>query len=310
MARERADVQLAQLARVPPEGPRWLYEIKYDGYRALAHREGTRVELVSRSGLRYGGLEAIREAVRSLGPRVLTLDGELCALDDEGRPRFELLQRAITHEDTSIVYFVFDVLAIDDRDVRALPLSERKRALESLVPRTDGGPLRRVVSHVGDGAGFLEATRSLGLEGLVAKRIDRPYRTGRNDDWRKVKTHARQEAVVVGFTPPEGTRVGLGALLLGVHDRSGALRYAGKVGTGIDDATLGALAHALEPVVVPRAPVLDAPRMREARWVRPQLVVEVRFTEWTSDGRMRHPVFVGLRADKVPSDVVKEVADS
>ncbi len=301
----RSEVQLASLARVPPEGPRWLYEIKYDGYRALAHRDGERVALVSRTGLRYGGLGPVREALASLAPRSFTLDGELCVLDAEGRPRFELLQRALGGDQAAITYFVFDVLALEGEDLRERPLSHRKRVLASLVPETSEGALRRVLTSEGDGAGFLEATRALGLEGLVAKRVDRPYRIGRSDDWRKVKTHARQEAIVVGFTPPEGTRVGLGALVLGVHDL-GTLRYAGKVGTGFDDAMLASLTRTLSSRTIARAAVIDPPRLRGVRWVEPELVVEVRFTEWTSEGRMRHPVFVGVRTDKDAAEVVRE----
>ena len=180
----RSEVQLASLARVPPEGPRWLYEVKYDGYRALARREGARVEIVSRTGLRYGGLGALREELSSLSPRSFTLDGELCVLDAEGRPRFELLQRALGGHQADVTYFVFDILALEGEDLRPQPLSHRKRVLASLLPETSRGALRRVVSFQGDGAGFLEATRALGVEGLVAKRVDRPHRSGRSDEWR------------------------------------------------------------------------------------------------------------------------------
>ena len=302
---EAFEPQLATLVKTPPRGAGWVFEIKYDGYRAIASKRGDAVELRSRKGLRFGGLDAIRERIATLDAHDVVLDGEICALDPEGRPRFEALQAALGAHEDAIVYFVFDVLSLDGEDLRERPLSERKKVLAKLVRSTTGGAVRRVVASSGDGGAFLEATRSLGLEGLVAKRADRPYRAGRSLDWQKVKTEARQEMMIVGFTPPSGTRRGLGALLLGVHE-GGQLRYAGKVGTGFDDATLGSLAKRLTAAIVAKSPVVDPPRMREARWVRPELVAEVRFSEWTRDGRLRHPVFVGLRADKRPGDVVRE----
>jgi bifunctional non-homologous end joining protein LigD len=304
-----SDLQLATLVRAPPTGEGWLFEIKYDGYRALARKRGETVELVSRRGLRYGGLGAIRARIASLRCSEATLDGELCALDDAGRPSFEALQSALSDDDAKLVYFVFDLLSVDDVDLRALPLVERKRRLGTLVRKTDAGPVRRVVASAGDGAAFLEAVRALGLEGLIAKRANAPYRPGRGLDWQKVKTEARQELVVVGFTPPAGTRTGFGALLLGVHDERG-LRYAGKVGTGFDETTLRTLLTRLRTSVVARPPIVDPPRMRGVTWVRPELVAEVRFSEWTRDGRLRHPVFLGLRPDKRAADVVREVARS
>jgi len=298
--------QLATLVRAPPRGAGWIFEIKYDGYRALATKEGARVQLVSRKGLVFGGLEAVRSAVAALRCKSAVLDGELCALDAEGRPRFHLLQRALGARGSEIVYFVFDVLFLDGVDLRELPLTERKARLAALVRSTDRGVVRRVAASEREGRSFLEAVRSLGLEGLVAKRAARPYRGGRSLDWQKVKVEARQEMVVVGSTLPSGTRHGLGALLLGYYDADGVLRYAGKVGTGFDEATLDTLSRRLESMRVPTPPVSPAPRMRDARWVRPELVVEVRYGEWTADERLRHPVFLGVREDKRARDVVRE----
>jgi len=306
-ARERQSaVQLATLVDAPPEGADWIYEIKYDGYRALARKRGPAVELVSRRGLRYAGLEALRARIAALPHGELTLDGELCALDAGGKPRFEALQTALSGHHDAITYFVFDVLELDGVDLRDRPLRDRKRILAKLVPSTGKGQLRRVIASSGGGAAFLESTRALGLEGMVAKRMDRPYRAGRSLDWQKIKTHGQQELVVVGYTAPEGTRRGLGALLLGVHD-GGALRYAGRVGSGFDESTLVALSARLGALRVAAPTVIDPPRLQGATWVRPELVAEVRFGEWTRDGRLRHPVFLGLRRDKRASEVVREV---
>jgi bifunctional non-homologous end joining protein LigD len=299
--------QLATLVREPPVGPGWVFEIKYDGYRALAIVNDGHAELRSRRGLRFGGLDAIRARLGSLRCHDIVLDGELCALDEEGRPRFEALQQALGRREHTIVYFVFDVLVLDGVDLRDEPLTERKKILARVLRTTDEGCVRRVAANRAEGARFLDAMREMGLEGLIAKRADGPYRAGRSLDWLKVKIDRRQELVVVGFTPPSGTRTGLGALLVGFY-RAGQLHYAGKVGTGFDEETLASLASRLSRSTVARSPVVDPPRMRDARWVRPELVAEVRFSEWTRDGRLRHPVFLGLRPDKQPREVVREQA--
>jgi bifunctional non-homologous end joining protein LigD len=306
-SRDEVEAQLATLVREPPRGEGWLFEIKYDGYRALAIKEGDAVELRSRRGLRFGGLRAVRARLGALPCRSAIFDGELCALDARGRPRFEELQQALGGDDDRIVYFVFDVLTLDGEDLRGRTLVERKKVLARLVRTTETGCVRRVPAHGGSGAEFLEAARSLGLEGMIAKRGDRPYRAGRSLEWQKVKLDVHQELVVVGFTPPSGSRRGLGALLLGVYEKD-VLHYAGKVGTGFDEPTLDMLARRLSSAVVPKPPVVDPPRTRAATWVRPELVAEVRFAEWTRDGRLRHPVFMGLRPDKLPRDVVRERA--
>jgi bifunctional non-homologous end joining protein LigD len=300
------EAQLATLVDVPPRGEQWVFEIKYDGYRAIASKAGDAVEMTSRRGLRYAGFDAIKRRIARLKCHTAVLDGEVCALDERGRPRFEALQTALTRQDdAAFVYFVFDVLSLDDRDLRRLPLRERKKVLAKLIRTSDSGVVRRVVSQAGPGDRFLEAARALGLEGILAKRADRPYRAGRSLEWQKVKAVAQQELVIVGYTPPSGSRLGLGALLLGVHE-NGVLRYAGKVGTGLGQAMLHTLSQRLRALEVARAPLTDPPRIPGARWVRPELVAEVRFGEWTRDGRLRHPVFLGLRADKKARDVVRE----
>lgn len=308
VAARRPELQLATLVDTVPRGPGWLFEIKYDGWRALATKKGRDVVLRSRGGLPYAGLAAIRARIGALRCEEVVLDGELCGLDDAGRPRFEALQAALSSSDEgALVYFVFDVLSLDGQDLRPDVLATRKRVLERLVRTTDRGPLRRAPVHTADGTAFLEATRALELEGVVAKRADRPHRAGRSLEWQKIKTDGRAELVVVGFTPPSGSRRGFGALLLGAKD-GGALRYAGKVGAGLDERALASLHRQLERLEVDTPAVVDPPKMRGVHWTAPELVVEVRYSEWTRDGRLRHPVFLGLRTDKPARDVVRERA--
>lgn len=296
--------QLATLVRDVPEGAGWSYEIKYDGYRAIAYVASGTVRLVSRNGLSFAErFGSICRALGGLGVESAILDGEVCAIDEAGRTRFEAL-----HEGASeLVYFVFDLLWLDGDDLRALPLEERRRRLERLLPRSDRGTVRRSERILGGGHAFLEAARELGLEGLIAKRGDRPYRGGRSTDWVKVKVDRREELVIVGATPPRGSRQRFGALLLGIpDDATGALRFAGKVGTGFDTATLEDLHERMLPLRIDRPPVIDPPRIRGAVWVRPELVAEIRYTEWTADGKLRHPAFLGLREDKAAADVRRE----
>jgi bifunctional non-homologous end joining protein LigD len=203
-------------------------------------------------------------------------------------------------------FFVFDCLAVDGRDLRKKPLLERKEALRKLVGDASS-PLLHLSDHVvGGGAKFFAAACRSGLEGILSKRADAPYRAVRTREWLKVKCSQRQEMVIVGFTEPSGSRIGLGALLVAVNDDRGALRYAGKVGTGFDAATLTSLRAKLGRLERQRSPLAEPPRMPGVRWVAPKLVAEVSFTEWTRDGRARHPVFLGLRADKAAADVVQE----
>lgn len=310
------DVQLATLVREVPEGPGWSYEIKYDGYRAIAYvrrpaRGANDVQLVSRNGLSFTDRFApISEALGALDVDGAILDGEVCSLDASGRTRFEALQGVSRDRtETELVYFVFDVLWLDGEDLRQKPLSERRTALARVIPHSDRGVVRRSEALEGDGHSFLEAARELGLEGLIAKRTGMPYRAGRSTDWVKVKVDRREELVVVGFTPPKGSRQRFGALLLGMPDRErGGVRFAGKVGTGFDTRMLEELHERMAPLRSERPTVSDPPRIKGAVWVRPELVAEIRFTEWTADGKLRHPTFLGLREDKSARDVRRERA--
>lgn len=294
---------LAHLAKAPPGDPaEWVCERKLDGLRAIAVRNGDQVELWSRGHLSFR--ERFAVIVESLGELPVdnfTLDGEIVAYEGD-RTSFGLLQSP--GSTARPVYEVFDVLHLLGRDTRSLPLSERHRLLVGLVERTD--TLRPVETLDGEPAALLERACRSGWEGLILKRADSRYVSGRSGAWRKLKCDAGQELVIGGWTDPRGSRALLGALLVGYHDGQGRLRYAGKVGTGFDHATLEELHRLLEERAREESAFADAPRMKDAHWVEPELVGNFGFAEWTADGRLRHPRFEGLRPDKSAADVVRE----
>jgi bifunctional non-homologous end joining protein LigD len=310
-------LMLATLVESTPSDASWLFEIKYDGVRVLATRAGDEIELRHRSNqvvtARYPEVVA---ALHALPLQSFVLDGEIVALDDRGRSSFQRLQermgltrpadveRARGRVPVSAV--VFDALALDGRDLRRLRLDARKECLKLLVPP------RGVVyfgDHVlGHGADFLAAACEQGLEGIVAKKRDGAYASKRSRDWLKIKCHLRQEFVVGGYTVPQGARTHFGALHLGLYDK-GELVYVSKVGTGFDDRALETISEKLRPLVRATSPFArGTPAGRGHIWVEPGLVAEVRFGEWTRDGGIRHPSFVGLRLDKRPEDCVRETA--
>lgn len=294
---------LAQLTKAPPADlAGWVFERKFDGLRAVAVRNGADVELWSRGHLRYDQrFPALVEELRGLPADDFTLDGEIVAFAG-AHPSFELLQRP--GSSAPAVYEVFDVLHLLGRDTTSLPLSDRRQLLERLVTPTE--TLRRVEFLDGDPAALLEQACREGWEGLIAKRADGPYRSGRSPDWRKLKCDAGQELVIGGWTDPRRSRSDLGALLVGYHDGAGRLRYAGKVGTGFDRATLRDLRSRLAPIARQDPPFADPPREKAVHWVEPVLVAEVGFAEWTPDGKLRHPRYKGLREDKPAGAVVRE----
>jgi bifunctional non-homologous end joining protein LigD len=300
--------QLATLVDAVPVGDEWIYEIKYDGYRALGYLDRGKVRMASRRGKDWTEQFApIAAALATVRAKTAVFDGEVAYVLPDGRTDFQELQNALGGgpERARLVYFVFDLLHYDGVDLTDKPLAYRKEKLRTILAG-EGPPLRMGDHMDDDGEAFLEEACKRGLEGIIAKRADRPYSPGRSREWVKVKCQARQELVIVGFTQPKGTRKGIGALLLGVRDERG-LRYAGKVGTGFSEASLRDLAKKLKTRVVDEPPVVSAPRMAGVTWVRPDLVCQVRFTEWTSEGVLRHPAFEGLRDDKPAKDVVVEV---
>ncbi|MDQ6784869.1 MAG: non-homologous end-joining DNA ligase, partial [Actinomycetota bacterium] len=280
----------------------WLYERKLDGLRSIAVRNGAEVELWSRNHQRFTPrFPDVVSALASLAADTFTIDGELVAFDGE-RTSFGLLQGG---GDRTPVYYAFDLLQLLGRDTTGLPLIDRKRLLAQAVQDAPDA-LRTVEALDGDPAVLLaEACRS-GWEGLVAKRADSTYRAGRSSDWQKLKCSASQELVIGGWTDPSGSRSGFGALLLGYYDDGDALRYAGKVGTGFNEQQLRTLRAQLDERGVARSPFADPVPLKGAHWARPELVAGVSFTEWTAEGRLRHPSFTGLREDREPKEVRRE----
>jgi bifunctional non-homologous end joining protein LigD len=302
-----AQPELATLIDAPFDDDAWLFEIKWDGFRAIAavHEDG-RVEMTSRNGkdflARFPELSTLRQSFTSAP---VLVDGEIVALDAKGDSSFQLLQNRLGAEHAQVRYVVFDCLYAEGRDLRSEPLEARKEVLRRVL-REDAREAAYSTHVVGKGKALFAEAQSRGLEGIVAKLRSSAYVEKRTRDWLKIKAQLEQECVIAGFTAPGGTRQGFGALVLGVYE-GGQLVYCGNVGTGFDAATIQALLAKLRPLVVPASPFAAAPKTRTAaRWVRPALVAQVRFTEWTNDGSMRHPVFLGLRDDKAPEDVHRE----
>lgn len=307
--------QLATLVSAVPEGE-WVIETKFDGYRVLARVDGEAVRIFTRNGNDWTDkLSTIADAVRSLGLTSAWLDGEIVILNDAGIPDFNQLQNSIDNARTrDIVLFVFDVPFLGDTDLRGQPLSERRAVLQQLFEGRDLGTVRFSQAFEVAPAELLGAACALGLEGVIAKRADAPYVSGRTDTWLKLKCQHRQEFVVLGFTDRSGAAREVGSLLLGYYD-GGRLCAAGSVGTGWSTAAGKDLHDRLVPLEVSKPPVDPAEfqpgrwsrrRAGAERWVRPSLVVEVAFGEWTPDKRIRHAVFRGVRADKPARDIVRE----
>ena len=294
--------QLATLAAEPPSGGRWLHEIKFDGYRIGARVRKGVVTLLTRNGHDWTAtFPEIADAVRKLGLDDGLIDGEVAVVLPDGRTSFEALQHAISDraQRRTLVYFVFDLLRLDGDHLARLPLEERKERLRKLVGRRKTGRIR-FSSHIeGRGDAFFAQACRLGLEGIVSKRRDLPYQPGRRGGWIKAKCVKRQEFVIGGFTDPAGTRAGLGALLIG-RPEGDRLVFCGRVGTGFTHTLaldLRARLDRLGQKTCPFTPPPSGALARTAHWVKPQLVCRVVFTEWTGDGKIRHPSFHGLRAD-------------
>jgi len=301
---------LATLGEEPFDDDEWLFEIKWDGYRAVAETNGNSTRLYSRNGLSFlDAYPAISNELQAIKKKMI-LDGEIIAVDEHGLPDFQLLQHAAKDPSTAIAYQVFDILELDGQDLSDLPLVERKKILLEALPKSDH---IRYCDHVEKrGKEFFTVVKAQELEGVIAKRMDGLYIKGlRSKGWLKIKNHLSQEVVIGGWTAPRNSRKHFGALLLGVYE-NGKLHYVGHTGTGFDARTLKELAAAMAPLERKTSPFAGEVEANEpATWVTPKLVANVKFTEWTRDGVMRHPVFLGLRVDKdaksVHSEKPKEV---
>ena len=331
--------QLATLGSEPPSGDRWLHEIKYDGYRigCVIDKKGAR--LISRSGKDWTHVfPTIAEAAQKLKTRDAIIDGEVAMVMPDGRTSFAALQQAAagTASHAPLVYFVFDLLRLDGERLDRLPLEERKARLRALIelappkkktgsappkpkaglaspkPKAKAGRIRYAEHIVGSGEKLFEHATSIGLEGIISKRRDLPYEPGRSDSWRKSKVIQRGVFVIGGMTDPEGTRVGIGALLVGYYDGA-RLVFAGRVGTGFSHAFAVELRERLDALAQKTCPfdppIVKGPE-RLAHWVKPRLVCEATYTEWTNDKRLRHPVFVKIHKDVKPKEITPPLTSS
>jgi bifunctional non-homologous end joining protein LigD len=299
---DRVEPMKAVLTEERFSDPAWIFERKLDGIRCIAIKADRQVRLVSRNHLSLNGrFPEVAEALERDPERQCVIDGEVVAFAGAQTSFAALQQRG--ERPVRIFYYVFDLLYLAGRDVTALPLRERKALLRKAL--VFDGPIRLTPHRNRDGeALFREACRK-GWEGLIAKRADSPYVQGRSRDWLKFKCGFEQELVIGGYTAPRGSRTEFGALLVG-HYESKKLRYAGKVGTGFTRATLHDLGQRLAALRREDSPFADEVRERSATWVQPRLVAQIGFSEWTRDGRLRHPRFLGLRDDKAPEEVVRE----
>jgi bifunctional non-homologous end joining protein LigD len=299
----RISPMLATLVDAPFTRDNWVFEEKYDGVRMCAYKEGSGVSLISRNGIdRTSRYPEIAAAIGKLRSQTLALDGEVVVFDAKRVSRFQMLQQSKGRTQ----YAIFDCLYSDGDDLRKQVLSVRRAALEQAV-KPSSPPLLLSARLAPDGVKAFHIATRRGFEGVIGKDLSSPYVQGRSMYWLKVKVHQEDEFVIGGFTKPTGSRQYIGALLLGVYSR-GQLRYIGKVGTGFDYKTLSALHGKFRALVRKKSPFSSEVREHGAQFLTPKLVAQVSFTEWTKDNKLRHPVYLGLRDDKSPADVVRQEA--
>ncbi|MCD6012210.1 MAG: ligase [Flavipsychrobacter sp.] len=295
----------AKLHDEPFNSPEWIFEIKWDGYRAIAET-GKNRRLYSRNGLSFEEhFPIIYDELKKIKKNVV-IDGEIVALDSKGRPQFQLIQQYAQTHDVPLCYYVFDCLYINGKSVKDKPLLERKQLLKELLPESD---LILYCDHIEQqGKKFFAAVGKKGLEGMIAKRADSIYRENfRSSEWLKVKHVLTEEAVIAGYTQSRGSRKYFGALVLGIY-KKGKFIYIGHTGTGFTHATLKEVYEQLQPLKTERSPFdTDVPVNMPVTWVKPKLVCNLKYTEVTEGGQRRHPVFLGLRIDKAAKDVHEEL---
>src|SRR5208283_2545332 len=301
----------------------WIYEIKFDGYRALALRGGSETRVLSRNEKDLGRkFPEVKDSIAALKVQDAVIDGEIVALDEKGRSSFQLLQGfEMGQERPPILYYAFDLLRFNGKDLRSSPIEERKAKLEALLKKPPG-VIRYSVSFTKDIQELLSRTRQLGLEGLIGKRCGSRYEAGkRSGAWIKLKFRQEREFVIGGYTEPDGSRKYFGALLVGYYEGR-KLKFCGRVGSGFTENLLLTLFSELNKIQIKECPFFNLPavgrsrwdqgltaaEMNRCHWVKPQMVCQIKFTEWTRDGRLRQPVFLGIREDKNASAVVRETA--
>jgi bifunctional non-homologous end joining protein LigD len=313
---------LAESISEPFDEAEWVFEIKWDGYRAIAFLENGKVRLVSRNQndltARYPEL---RDMAKQIKAKTAILDGEVVALDEEGKASFSLMQqrtgfrpggrRAAGNADVPVLYYAFDLIYLDGFDWRRVPLVERKRKLETLVVTGDG--VRYSDHYPEHGKALFEIARQKGLEGIVAKRSSSCYEERRTRDWLKIKIRQRVECVIGGYTQPEGSRAHFGSIVLGLYDKQGRLIHVGQAGSGFNQKSLGEISQVLQKLETKKNPFFgEVDALRKVSWVKPELVAEIEYAEWTggttqgSGPKLRAPVFLGLRDDKEPKECVLE----
>lgn len=298
---------LTTLVAGPFDRSGWIFEIKWDGFRCLAEIRKNKVEIYSRNLISFNDrFEPIMKALKGIKKEAV-LDGEIVVLDSEGKSRFQLLQNYLNNGDKArLIYYVFDILYVHGQDLRRTPLLERKKILKNVLSGLAG---IKYSDHIRDrGVAFFKLAEKKRLEGIVAKDGASLYHAGRRTrDWLKIKIRQQQEAVIGGFTQPRGSRKKLGALVLGVYKR-GKLIYIGHTGGGFNEKSLDLVYKKLKPLSQKQSPFLTVPKTNApVTWVKPRLVCEVTFEEWTGDGHMRQPIFLGLRPDKKANEVHREL---